>query len=348
MNFGSDNMGPVHPMVMAALARANEGYATPYGNDALMGTVREQLRDVFEAPDAEVFLVATGTAANSLALATLVDPWQAIYCSRLAHIHMDECGAPEFYSGGAKLVLVPETDAKIAALDLNAAITEGLDRGLHYVQPGAVSLTQVTERGTIYSLAELEELAAVAQAHNLSVHMDGARFANALVALGCSAADMTWKAGIRAVSFGGTKNGLMGVEAVVLLEPKFADAFEFRRKRAAQLWSKHRYLSAQMAAYLSDGLWLDMARRANQAASRLADGLAGLGYARLHHPIEANMIFVSLPRGAHRRAIEAGANYFLTLDDLAGGSDDDLVPARLVTNWATTDDEIDRFLATLR
>ena len=348
MNFGSDNMGPVHPRVMEALARANDGYAIPYGDDALMGTVRAHVREVFEAPEAEVFLVATGTAANSLALATLVQPWEAIYCSRLAHVHCDECGAPEFYSGGAKLVLVDETHAKMAPGDLKTAITEGLDRGLHYVQPGAVSLTQVTERGTVYGLPEIEALSAVAKARGLPVHMDGARFANALVSLGATAAGMTWQAGIDAVSFGGTKNGLMGVEAVVLFDPARAAEFAYRRKRAAQLWSKHRYLSAQMAAYLEGGLWLDMARAANTAAARLAEGLLALGHATLAHPVDANMIFVILPRGAHRRAVEAGAEYFLTLADLAGGSDDDPIPARLVTNWATTEAEVDRFLDFLR
>lgn len=348
MNLGSDNMGPVHPKVMEALKHANDGYAIPYGGDTLMSTLRERVRGVFEAPEAEIFLVATGTAANSLALSTLVKPWEAIYCSRLAHIHTDECGAPEFYSGGTKLVLVPETDARMSPGDLEKAITEGLDRGLHYVQPGAVSLTQVTERGTVYSVAEIGALASVAKAHGLSVHMDGARFANALVSLGCSPAEMTWKAGIDAVSFGGTKNGLMGVEAVILFDPSRAGEFAFRRKRAAQLWSKHRYLSAQMAAYLESGLWLEMADAANASAARLARGLSALDCATLVHPVQANMIFVTLPRDAHRAAIAAGAEYFLSLHDLAEGDEDDPVPARLVTNWATMEDEVDRFLELVR
>ncbi len=347
MNFASDNTGPVHPRVMEALARANEGYAMPYGEDALMAEVRSRLRQVFEAPEAEVFLVATGTAANSLALSTLVKPWQAIYCSRVAHIHADECGAPELFSG-AKLVLADETDAKMTPATLAAAIEEGLPRGLHFVQPGAVSITQVTERGTVHSLDELRALTAVARRHGLPVHMDGARFANALVALGCTPAEMTWKAGIDALSFGGTKNGLMAVEAVVLFDPARAAEFVFRRKRGAHLFSKHRYLSAQMAAYLEDGLWLTMARQANAAMARLAKGLARVPGARFVHPAEANMAYVSLPRAAHRRAIAGGAQYFLTLDDIAGGHDDDPVPARLVCDWSIPDADIDRFLDLVR
>jgi threonine aldolase len=344
VNFASDNAGPVHPRIMEALARANDGYAPSYGADALMARVRDRLREVFDAPDAEIFLVATGTAANSLALATLVRPWQAVYCSRLAHIHTDECGAPEFFSGGAKLVLVQETDARMAPEALSAAIAEGLDRGLHYVQPGAVSLTQVTERGTVYGLDQIAALGMAAKNHGLPLHMDGARFANALVALGCSPAEMTRKAGVDAVSFGATKNGCMGVEAVVLFDPDHAREFELRRKRAGHLFSKHRYLSAQMAAYLEDDLWLASARAANDAATRLADGLGRLSHARLLHPVEANMLFVTLPRGAHRRAVEAGAQYYLTLEELAGGSDDDPVAARLVTNWATTEQDVGDFL----
>ncbi|MDU8943363.1 threonine aldolase family protein [Ovoidimarina sediminis] len=345
MNFASDNTGPAHPDVMAALLRANEGYATPYGEDALMGPVRDRIRETFGAPEAEVFLVATGTAANSLALACLVEPWQAIYTSAVSHIQADECGAPEFFTGGAKLVLVPETDARMTPEGLDATIREGLPRGLHFVQPGAVSITQVTERGTVYGLDTLAGLTHVAKAHGCPVHMDGARFTNALVALGATPAEMSWKAGIDVLVFGGTKNGLMGAEAVVFFDPAKRDEATFRRKRGAQLFSKHRYLSAQFAAYLEDDLWLRMARAANDAGQRLAKGLAALPHADLLHPAEANMIYVALPRAAHRRAVTAGAEYFMTLDALEGGAEDDMIPARLVTNWATTEAEIEAFLA---
>ena len=345
MNFASDNTGPVHPDVMAALARANEGYAMPYGDDALMGQVRTQIREVFEAPEAEVLLVATGTAANSLALSCMVRPWEAIFASAVAHIYMDECGAPELFTGGSKLVLVPETDARMTPQDLEATISEGAPRGLHYVQPGAVSITQVTERGTVYPLDRLTALTEVAAQHGCPVHLDGARFSNALVSLGCSAAEMSWRAGVDIACFGGTKNGLMGVEAVVIFDPARLPEAVFRRKRGAQLFSKHRYLSAQMAAYLEDDLWLRMAQSANAAGQALATGLSALPHATLLHPAEANMIYVALPRAAHRRAVEGGAEYFMTLDQLEGGADDDMIPARLVTNWATTDAEVEAFLA---
>ncbi|MEM9342765.1 MAG: beta-eliminating lyase-related protein [Pseudomonadota bacterium] len=344
MNFASDNTGPVHPKVIEAISSAAASYDMPYGDDVHMPRVRDLIRETFEAPEAEVFLVSIGTAANALGLAHLVEPWQAIYCSDVAHIHADECGAPEFYSGGAKLVLVPSEHARITPAALEAAITEGAGRGLHYVQPGAVSLTQVTERGTVYSLGDLAALAAVAKGHGLPVHLDGARFANACVALGATPAEMSWKAGVDVVSFGGTKNGLMSVEAVVFFDPAMAEGFQFRRKRGAQLFSKHRFLSAQMVPYLDGGLWRELAATANARAARLAEGLAALPHATLAHPVEANMLFPTLPRAAHRRAVEAGAEYFMSLDDLAGGADDDPLPCRLVTNWATTEDDVERFL----
>ena len=344
MNFASDNTGPAHPAIVEAVVRANEGYAMPYGEDAVMDEVRAALCDTFEAPGAEVMLVATGTAANSLCLAALTKPWEAIYCTRLAHIHMDECGAPEFYTGGAKLVLMDETHALMAPDTLGAAIAEGRDRGKHYVQPGSVSLTQVTERGTVYGLETLAALSTVAKEAGIPVHMDGARFSNALVALGCSPAEMTWKAGIGALSFGGTKNGCIGVEAVILFNTDRAEELTYRRKRGGHLFSKHRTLSAQMAAYLKDGLWLELAAKANAAGARLAEGLGSVPGARLLHPVEANMLFVELPRAAHRRAVSAGAQYFMTLEDLEGGAEHDPIPARLVTNWATTDEEVDRFV----
>lgn len=344
MNFGSDNTGPVHPRVIEALARANDGYAVPYGDDPLTLEAEARIRDVFEAPNAAVFLVPTGSAANSLALASLVQPWQNIFCSAVAHIHADECGAPEFYTGGAKLVLVPEVDAQITPDALNTAITEGVERGLHYTQPGAVSLTQVTERGTVYALEQLKALTAVAHAHGLPVHLDGARFTNAMMTLGCTAAEMTWKAGVDAVSFGGTKNGLMGVEAIVIFDAAHAESLIYRRKRAGHLFSKQRYLAAQIVAYLEGDLWREMAGAANAAMTRLAAGLRALPGAVIHHPVDANMIFVSLPRATHRKALKGGAQYFLSLDDVSVGEETDLIPTRLICNWATSEADVDHLL----
>lgn len=346
MNFASDNSGPVHPQVMAALEAANTGYALPYGVEPQMEQVTKRLCDVFEAPEAAVYLVATGTAANSVILSCYAQPYQTIFCSDVAHIHVDECGAPEFFTGGSKLTPVITTNGKMSANALRDAVTAVADGNVHAQRRGPVSITQVTERGTVYALDELRGLTTVARDHGLPVHMDGARFANALVALGCSPAEMTWKAGVDAVSFGGTKNGLMGVEAVILFDPALAWEFELRRKRGGHLFSKHRYLSAQMAAYLTDDLWLDMARAANAAATRLANGLRGRSDVELLHPVEANMLYARLPRAAHQRLHQAGAHYYLEEGGLEG-PEDEMLRARLVCDWSCTEAQIDTFLAHL-
>jgi threonine aldolase len=346
MNFASDNTGPVHPKVMAALARANEGHAPSYGADPLMEEVRARVREIFEAPEAAVYLVATGTAANSLLLATLAQPWQTIFCSRVSHVHEDECGAPEFFTGGSKLTLVEAEGGKMAPEALRAAILAEETRGVHGPQRGPVTITQATEKGTVHDLAELRALTAVAREFGLPVHMDGARFANALASLGCTPAEMTWKAGVDAVSFGGTKNGLMGVEAAVIFDPAKAWEFELRRKRGAHLFSKHRYLSAQMAAYLQDGLWLETARAANAATARLVRGLARIPEVRLLHEPQANIVFAEWPRSGHRRLHDAGAHYYIWNGGLDGPDDERLV-ARLVTDWSADEAEVDRFLELL-
>lgn len=346
MFFASDNSGPVPPQVLQALTEANSGYAMGYGADAEMEAVTARIREVFEAPNAAVFLVATGTAANVLALATLCKPFETIFCTPTAHIHEDECNAPEFYTGGAKLTLVPGApgfDDKMTPDTLRATIAKEETRGVHGPQRGPVSLTQVTERGTVYSLDEIKALSAVTKEYGLPLHMDGARFTNALVTLGCSAADMTWKAGVDALSFGGTKNGLMGVEAVIFFDPKHAWEFELRRKRGGHLFSKHRYLSAQMLAYLTDDLWLNNARAANDNCAYLAEGLRAKGTPFLHEP-QANMIFAALPRASHQRAFGAGASYHLW-DGPLEGNPDELIAARFVCDWAISREMIDQFLA---
>lgn len=344
MFFASDNSGPAPQQIIEALADANRGYAMAYGEEPQMDEVRTRLREIFEAPEAAVHLVATGTAANCLALATLCDPWQTIFCAPVAHIHEDECNAPEFYSG-AKLTLVGDGDRMTPAA-LRVAITAEENRGVHGPQRGPVSITQVTERGTIYSLGDLSALTAVAREFGLPVHMDGARFANALVALGCTPAEMTWKAGIDAVSFGATKNGCLGVEAVIFFDPQKSWEFELRRKRGAHLFSKHRYLSAQMAAYLRDDLWLDLARRANANCHRLVAGLRSAAAEFLYAP-QANIVFAGFPRATHRRLIDAGAVYHLWGGTLDGGGDSELLACRLVCDWSLPEDEIDRFIALL-
>ncbi|WP_424984864.1 threonine aldolase family protein [Microbulbifer sp. S227A] len=345
MFFASDNSGPVHPQVLAALGAANDGYAMGYGDDPLTKQVQRRIREIFEAPEAAVYLVATGTAANALALATLCQPFETVFCSPVAHIHEDECNAPEFFTGGAKLTLVPGDD-KMTPKALAATIARENTRGVHGPQRGPVSITQVTERGAVYTLDELRALTAVARDHELPCHLDGARFANALVRLSCSAADMSWRAGVDALSFGGTKNGLLGVEAVIFFDPDKAWEFELRRKRGGHLFSKGRYLAAQMAAYLADDLWLSSARSANAACARLAEGLRNAG-AEFVHPPDANMIFAALPRAAHRRLHEAGAVYHLWDGTLDGADPDELLTARLVCDWSISNAQIDRFLAVL-
>jgi len=348
MHLASDNTGPVHPNIMAALASANDGYAMPYGADGPMARVTALVRKAFEAPKAAVYLVATGTAANSLILATLCQPFQTVFCTPEAHIHEDECNAPEFYSGGAKLTLVPSVDAKMTPETLRTAIEAEETRGVHGPQRGPVSITQATERGTVYSVAEIAALTEVAKSFGLPVHLDGARFANALVTLGVSPAEMTWKAGVDAVSFGGTKNGCMGVEAVIFFDPAHAWEFELRRKRGAHLFSKNRYLAAQMEAYLTDDLWLETAKAANGAAARLARGLKQVPGVTLQYEPGANMLFADFPRAAHQRLHDAGAQYYVWAGSLAGDDPAEMLTARLVCDWSIPEAEIDRFVELVR
>ncbi|EEB85574.1 threonine aldolase family protein [Roseobacter sp. GAI101] len=343
MFFASDNAGPVHPQIMARLAQANEGHAMPYGKDAIMDEVRDAIRTAFEAPEAAVYLVATGTAANALALACYTQPWQTIFCSTTAHINEDECNAPEFYAGAAKLTAL-ETDDKMSPDALRRAIEKQADGNVHGAQRGPVSITQVTERGSVHTLDEIRALTAVAKDYGLPVHLDGARFANAMVALGCTPAEMTWKAGVDVVSFGGTKNGCMGVEAVVFFDPAKAWEFELRRKRGAHLFSKHRYLSAQMAGYMQDDLYKVMAQQANDNAAHLAQGLRAAGATFLHQP-DANMIFASWPRRIHQKLHEAGAKYYIWNGSLEGDDPEEYLGARLVCDWSIGKPAIDQFLS---
>lgn len=331
MFFASDNAGPVHPQVWAAMQAADAGHAMPYGNDPLSAEVTEQIRTLFEAPDASVFLVPTGTAANALILATLAQPWDTVFCTPMAHIQEDECNAPEFYTGGAKLTLVDAQNGKMRP-DALARTLSGAGGSVHQAQRGPLSLTNVTELGTLYTLDELRALTEIARSYGIATHLDGARFANAAAALECSPAEMTWKAGIDAVSFGGTKNGLMGVEAAVFFDPDHAHEFALRRKRGAHLFSKHRYLAAQMQGYLQDDLWRQTAAQANALAGKLAQGIAATDGAVLLHPAEANMVFASWPRALHQRLREAGAVYYMM--GAQDGPADEMIAARLVCDWS--------------
>lgn len=349
MNFASDNAGPMHPKVLEALIAANEGYEMPYGNDTIMPEVRDHIRTTFEAPDAAVYLVATGTAANALALATYTNSWDTIFAHRVAHVEEDECGAPEFYANGAKLTLVEGKGAKMDPDGLRHAIMHTGDKGVHGVQRGPVTITQATEVGTLYSLDEIKAITAIATKFNLKTHLDGARFANACAALDCTPAEMTWKSGIDMVSFGGTKNGCAGVEAVIFFDPEKAWEFELRRKRGAHLFSKHRYLSAQMKAYVTDDLWLELGAKANANCACLVAGLETIEGAQIPDRPQANMVFAHLPRASHRRAMGAGAKYYLfPFDASLDGPDDDLIRCRMVCDWHKSNAEIDQLISLLR
>lgn len=346
MNFGSDNVAGASPAVLDALVRANRGTAGGYGTDALSRQVTERLAAVFER-EVDVFLVTTGTAANALSLAALTPPWGSVLCHAEAHVMTDECGAPEFFTDGAKLVGIPGLCGKMTPAALEAALAGRSAPPPHAVVPKALTLTQATEVGTAYTATEIAALADIAHAHRLGVHMDGARFANALVRLGATPAGITWKAGIDILSFGATKNGCLGVEAIIVFDRARADHIAERRKRSGHLLSKGRFLAAQMDAYLADDHWLDLARHANAMADRLADGLVARG-ARLTLPIEGNQIFAILPPAMHAALQARGAVYYQwpsasVPEDRRLHSGEVLV--RLVTSFATTTGEVDDFLA---
>jgi threonine aldolase len=332
---------------LEAIGRANAGYALGYGNDAVTKRVEQRLAEIFEH-ELAVFLVPTGTVANSLALAHLTPPWGAVLCHADSHIATDECGAPEFFGGGIKLIGLPGEGGKIAPATLRAALDGGAWGGPHHVSPSVVSVSQASEAGTIYRAAELKELADIAHAKGLAVHMDGARLGNALARMNVSPAEATWKAGVDALSFGATKGGAMGAEAVIFFDPKRGANMQDRRKRGGALASKHRFIAAQMEAYLEGDLWLKLARHANAMADALGAGLAATGCAPVW-PVEANEVFVALPLAADRRLASAGAVYHpWSTDGLPAGTSlpQDVVLVRLVTSFATTADEVDRFVAT--
>ena len=347
MIFTSDNASGAAPEIMAALTEAEAGYAMPYGNDPLTAEAQERVRDAFEAPDAAVYFVATGTAANALALACLCPPWATVYCHQGSHIEEDECAAPEFFTGGAKLTLLDGDDAKMTEAGLRAAVENAAPVGVHNVQKGALSLTQATEQGAAYSLEEVRTLAGIARNAGLPVHMDGTRLANALARQNVSAADMTWRAGVDVLCLGATKNGAMAAEAVVLFDPERAWEFELRRKRGGHLFSKMRFISAQMNAYLTDGLWLKLAAHSNTMADRLAEGIAATPGARVTNTIGANMLFPEITLAQHKRLQAAGAGYYTMTPFDPDGSEDQVIKVRLVASFRTTEADVTCFLEAL-
>jgi threonine aldolase len=335
VNFYSDNVSGAAPAILEALGRANEGAAMSYGADPLTARVEARLQEIFET-DCAAFPVATGTAANALGLSVMTPPYGAIYCHREAHVHTDECAAPELFTGGAKLIVLDGPQGKLQAETLAGAITGAGD--VHMVQPAAISVTQASEAGTLYTLDELAAMGQVAREHGLGLQMDGARFANALVALGCSPAEMTWKAGVDVLSLGATKNGALAAEAVVIFKRDLAGSFAYRRKRGGHLFSKMRFLSAQLDAYLSDDLWLRNAAHANRAAGRLAAGLDRIAGVELLYPVEANEIFARLPAGMIEGLSAEGFGF-----SRSGPAAERIV--RLVTAFNTPEAHVDQFLA---
>ena len=340
MQFGSDNWAGAAPEIMAAVAAANDGDAPAYGADRWTADATRLFAETFER-DVAVFFVGTGGAANGLALSTLSPPYGSIVCHEAAHVQMDECAGPEFFTGGAKLIAAPGPNGKLTPESLSATLGAYPHRPPHGSPFAALTLTQATEYGTVYAEGEIAALCALARDRGLAVHMDGARFANAVAALGASPADLTWRAGVDVLSFGGTKNGCLGAEAVIFSDPDKAADFAFRRKRAGHLFSKTRFLAAQFVAYLEDNLWLRLADHANRMAAELSAQLADIEGCRVWTPTEVNEVFVSFPEPVEKRLLAAGAAFFpwVTPGDPAAGR-----MRRLICSFATTPDDVARFV----
>jgi len=336
--------------VLKALVEANSGIARSYGGDPWTREAEQLLSDVF-GHELTAFLVTSGTAANSLALSAFAQPWRAILCHPHAHIIEDECSAPEFFTGGARLIPVAGVDGKIAAPALIRALERLPADAPHNVTPAVVSLSQATECGLVYRPDEIARLTEAARSHKLAVHMDGARFANAVASLGCSPADLTWKAGVDVLCLGASKNGALAAEAVIFFDPKHSLDFAVRRKRGGHLVAKGRFLGAQFSGWLRQGHWLDLARSANDTARQLSRGLSGIPGVRVVWTTEANEVFAILPRELDARLRGAGCSYYeWNCDSLPNGeyAAPEEVFARLVTSFTTTSAEVSEFLELAR
>jgi len=349
INFASDNWAGAHPAINEALAENSRGCASAYGASELDRQVERRFCEIFER-EVAVFFVGTGTAANSLSMALFNRPGGVVFAHHEAHMREDEGGAPEFLTGGARLHGIPGASGRIAPAGLDEAIRLYPAEFIHSGQPMAVSITQSTEIGTVYSLDEIAAIAETSRSHGLPLHMDGARFANALVALGTTPAEMTWKRGVDVVSFGATKNGCWCAEAIVVMEPAHARDLPFLRKRAAQLFSKSRFIAAQFDAYFRDELWLKNAAHSNRMAARLANHLAESPTARLAWRPQANEVFGFLKSGTATRLEEKGFCFYpwKVPHDVQPGLGPDEGFYRFVTSFATTQEEVDMFGTILR
>jgi threonine aldolase len=333
--FASDNYAGICPEAFAAMAEANQGHEVSYGNDTWTAKASNLIRDVFET-NCEVFFVFNGTSANSLSLASLCQSYHSVLCHEQAHVETSECGAPEFFANGTKVLLLPGDDGKIDPKAIEGAVNRRND--IHYPKPHVISLTQATELGTVYSLEELRAVTSVARHCHLRVHMDGARFANAVVALGVTPKELTWESGVDVLCFGGSKNGIALGEAVVFFNPELAREFDYRCKQGGQLASKMRFLSAPWVGMLQDGAWLRYARRGNAMARRLADAIRNLPHIEIAHSVQTNAVFVRLPHEVVQGMYQRGWKFYT-----------DVFPgfARLMTSWDTTAEDVDAFAADL-
>lgn len=332
-DFASDNTSGWCPEAWAAIEAAQAGYAASYGDDGWTRRAADAVRQMFDT-DCDMYFVFNGTAANSLALASLCEPYHSVICHELAHIETDECGAPEFFSNGSKLWLAGGAGGQIDPGAVRELATKRAD--IHYPKPRALSVSQATELGTVYRPEALAALAGTAQELGMRVHMDGARFANAVASLGCAPADITWRAGVDVMSLGGTKNGMGMGEAVVFFDRTLADEFAYRCKQAGQLASKMRYLAAPWATMLTDGSWLAHAGHANRMAADLSVALRSRGV-EIVHPTEANAVFARLSP-AQRSSLHAAG---WALYDFIGGA------TRFMCSWSTTPDAIGDLVADL-
>jgi threonine aldolase len=335
--FASDNYAGICPEAWAAMAEANHAHEFSYGEDTWTARAADGLRQLFET-DCEVFFVFNGTSANSLALATLCQSYHSILCHELAHVETSECGAPEFFANGSKILLLPGPMGKVQPEAVVHAVTRRSD--IHYPKPRALSLTQVTELGTAYSVAELQALCETARRFGLRVHMDGARFANAVAHLGVRPADLTWRVGVDVLCFGGTKNGLAVGEAVVFFDRELAREFDYRCKQGGQLASKMRFLSAPWLGLLQNDTWLRNAQHSNAMARRLAAGLRTLPGVEICYPVESNAVFVRFPPGVVEAMHRRGWHFYTGV--ISPGE------SRLMCSWDTTEEDVDSFLADLR
>ena len=334
MRFMSDNTASVSPEILSAIVAANRDLAIPYGDDPWTGRLDEVL-GAFFGTEVRVFVVPTGTAANALALATLSPPYGTIFCHPEAHIVTDECGAPGFFSGGAQLEYIAGEHAKLTGKGLEATL-DAHAVSVHSVQPAAVSISQATELGAVYRPDEITALTWIAHARGLHVHMDGARFANAVAYLGCHPGDVTWRAGVDVLSFGATKNGALAAEAVVFFNRGLVRDFELRRKRAGHLLSKLRFVSAQLLAYVESGVWRRNAERANALARRIGQASGS----RLLHPVEANEVFLDLG-ATGKESLRAAGFEFYDWGSPASGV------ARLVVSWDQDEGHVEALCAAL-